>query len=56
MTLASISVLFVCFLLGVLPHSVWSSWARDQIQTTVVTYTTATAMTDPLTHCAGLGI
>ena len=24
-----------------LPHGIWSSWVRDQIQATVVTYTTA---------------
>ena len=39
------------------PHSIWSSWARDQIQVTVVVHTTAVAgMLDPLTHCAGPGI
>ena len=34
------------------PHGTWSSWARDQIQATVATYTTAMATADPLTHCA----
>ena len=28
------------------PHGIWSSWARDQIQATVVTYTAAIAMPD----------
>jgi len=28
-----------------------SSWARDGIPATAATYTTATAMLDPLTHC-----
>ena len=35
---------------------IWSSCARNHIQAVVVTYTTAAAMPDPLTHCAGLGI
>ena len=30
--------------------------SKDQIQATVVIHTSATAMLDPLTHCAGLGI
>ena len=34
----------------------WNSWARHQIQATVLTYATAVAMPDPLTHCAGPGI
>ena len=34
----------------------WSSWARDQIQATVVAYTAAVAGLGPLTHCAGPGI
>ena len=39
-----------------------SSWARNEIQATTLTYTiaetyaTAAATLDPLTHCAGLGI
>ena len=33
-----------------------SSWARDQIQATAVTYTAAVAMPDPLTHSARPGI
>jgi len=33
-----------------------SSWARDWIQATVATYTTAMATPDPLIHCTGLGI
>ena len=28
------------------PHSIWSSWTRDQIQATVATYAAA-AMPDP---------
>ena len=38
-----------------LPHCTWSSWARGQIWAVILTYTTAAAMPDPLTHCAGLG-
>ena len=38
---------FVLFLFW-LPPSIWSSWARDQIQDAVVTYTAAVAMLDPL--------
>ena len=37
-------------LLG-LPHGIWSSQVRDQIQVTIATYAAAAA-----THCAGLGI
>ena len=33
-----------------------NSQARDQIQATVVTYTTAVATLAPLTHCARPGI
>ena len=33
-----------------------SSWARDWIQVTAVTYATPRAKPDPLTHCAGPGI
>ena len=29
------------------PHSIWSSWARDHIWATVVTYASAMAMPDP---------
>ena len=39
-----------------LPRSIWSSWARDQIQATVVAYATAAAIPNPLTHCTWLGI
>jgi len=35
---------------------VWSSWARDQIRDSVVTYAAAAATQDPLTHCAKPGI
>ena len=31
---------------------IWNSWVRDQIQGTIATYTTAAAMSDPLTQCA----
>lgn len=44
------------FFLFWLPHSIWSSWARDQIRAEAVTYTTAVAMPDPLTHFARPGI
>ena len=33
---------------------IWSSQARDQIKATVLTYASAVAMLDPLTHCAGI--
>ena len=33
-----------------------SSWARYEILASALTYATAAAMPDPLTHCAGLGI
>ena len=39
-----------------LSHGTCSSWARDQIWATGATYTTAMAMLDLLTHCAGHGI
>ena len=35
------------------PCGIWSSWARDQIQATVVTYVIPAAVLDPLTHWAG---
>ena len=35
-----------------LPHSVWSSQARDQIRASVGTYAATLAVLDPLTHCA----
>ena len=38
------------------PCGIWSSWAKDQIRAAVGTYTTAVAMSDPLTHYAWLGI
>ena len=38
------------------PCGIWSSWARDQILATVVTYTAAAAMQDPLTHSAVPGM
>ena len=37
-----------------LPHSIWNSQARDQIQ--VMTYTTAVATAGSLIHCAKPGI
>ena len=39
-----------------LPLGIWSSWARDQIQAAVVTYTAAVATLDPLIDHARLGI
>ena len=45
---------FVCFFW--LLNGIWSSWARDHIQTAVVTYAAASSMPDPLIHCAGPGI
>ena len=33
-----------------------SSWARDGIHATAVTYSAAIAMWDPLTHCKVLAI
>ena len=39
-----------------LPCGIWSSKARDRIRATVVSYPTAAATPDPLTHCARLGI
>ena len=41
------------FFLFQLPHSMWSSWARDQIHATVAAYTRVEATPDPLIHCAG---
>ena len=38
------------------PHSISSSWDRDEIQAAGGTYATAAAKKDPLTHCPGLGI
>ena len=49
-----------CFgflLLFIAAHTAYgSSWARDWIRATAVTYITATATLDPLTHCARPGI
>ena len=39
-----------------LPHGIWHSLARDQVQATVATCITAMTVLDPLTHCAGPGI
>ena len=39
-----------------LPHGIWSSQTRDHVQATVVTYTTAGTVLDPLIPCAGPGI
>ena len=39
-----------------LPHGIWSPQARDQMGATVLTYTTAAAMPDCLTHCEAPGI
>ena len=38
------------------PRCTWSSWARDQIQSTVVTYAAAVATRDPSPHSVGPGI
>ena len=38
-----------------LPHGIWSSQARDHVWAVVVTYATATATLDPLTHFPGPG-
>ena len=38
------------------PHGIWGSWARNQIQAAVAAYAEVTATSDPLTHCARLGI
>ena len=43
------------FFLFCLPHSIWSSWARDHIWATVASYATAVATTRSLTHWAELG-
>ena len=47
---------FNFFFLFWLPHSIWSSQARGQIQATVSTYTAAVTTPYPLTHWAGMGI
>ena len=47
---------YAIFFLLWLPHSIWSSWARDQIWAAIVTCDTAAAMLDPLIYCARLGI
>ena len=44
------------FFLFWLPHSIWSSQARDQIQATAVTYARDAATPDLLTHCVRLRI
>ena len=36
------------------PDAYGSSWARDRIQAIAMTYTTAAATSDPLTHCTVL--
>ena len=48
-------LLFSFLLFFWLPSCIWSSWARDQIQATVLTYTTAAATLD-LSPTAGPGI
>ena len=35
------------------PHGIWGSQAMDQIWAKIANHTTAVAMPDPLTHCAG---
>lgn len=43
------------FFLSWLPHGIWHSPARDQIQATVVTYATGTAIPDPQPTVPGQG-
>ena len=43
------------FFFGV-PHGIWSSWARDQIQAASTSYTAAAIMPDPLNLYARPGI
>ena len=43
--------IIIIFLWPHMAHRYGSSWARDQIQVAAVTYPTAAAMPDPLTHC-----
>ena len=48
--------IFFFFFFSWPPFGIWSSWAQDQIQAAVSTYTVATATLDLLTHCARPGI
>ena len=48
--------LLFCLFLFWPPHSIWSSWARNQIRAAVVTYAAAAAVPNLFTHCAGPGI
>ena len=51
------SLQFILFFLHFwLSCSIWSSWVRDQIWALVVSYVTAAAVLDPLTHCTRLGL
>ena len=45
--------LILIFFLFWQPHGMWSSWARDQIWASVVTYAAALATRDSLTHGSG---
>ena len=47
---------FLFFFKMAAPAAYERSQARNRIQATVATCTTAAAMPDALTHCAGLGI
>ena len=47
---------FFFFFLFWLPSGIWSSWARDQIPATVVTYHRKCGNTRSLTRCAWRGI
>ena len=47
------SILGISFFLMATPVAHGRSWARDWIWATAVTYTTASAMIDPLTHYTG---
>ena len=49
-------IFFLFFFLMATPIVYGSSLLRDRIGATTVTYTTAVATPDPLTHCTGPGI
>ena len=45
-----------CLFLMAAPMTYGSSWAKNWIWAVAATYTTASAMPDPLTHCTGHGL
>ena len=47
---------FLFFSLFWLPHSIWTSQAKEQIRATGTTYAAAAATPDLLIHCARLGM